>query len=280
MTSTISEMQTVGEASNMIPNNVLVLGPPKSGKIRIAQYITNDLDTETIQSHSHSGLIYNCDLTTKYFLVSLNLLIEEYPEERTTGQKEYHEHLEKWQSEFASEEFAELREALDGAIFTFNMESTEPDQLQKSLQVFSKVKDVLGENWEGFCVVAGTSDHPVDELKVEALEDEVLLFGFEFVNFNESGTNEYRDTLGKDRLREVLDTHEWSHTDSADNEKYMKHKEDKVDAMTKGLLDDEKVSLDDLFAKLQVERTKVQEMKSEDREAYVQKVIGEMIDYV
>lgn len=266
----------------MIPHNVLILGLPNSGKIRLAQYITGDLDTSTILSNSHSGLIYNSDLITKYFKINLNLLLEEYPEERGCPPEESIQHLQTWYTEFANDEYEELREALDGVIFTFNMDHTLPDTLQQSLEVISKIKELLGD-WEGFTVVAGTSEKGIEKSEVEAMEDEVILFGFEFVNCNESGTNEFHDKLGKDRVKEVLDTHEWTNMEFTEND-YVNNKESKIDLMTQGLLapedDASKMTLDQLFAKLQVEKSKVEGMSSETREAYVQQVIDELIDYV
>lgn len=67
----------------MIPNHILILGSPNSGKLRVSKLISNDKDFPEIkENESHSGIIIKTSLSTKYYHIKLNILIDEYPEER------------------------------------------------------------------------------------------------------------------------------------------------------------------------------------------------------
>lgn len=258
----------------MVSNNVLILGPPRSGKLKIARHILPNVPQDAPED-SHSGLIYNGDFSTKYYQMSLKLFIEEYPDHR---QKEgdLEEELAKWTAEFVSEECKELQDAIEGVIFTTDCRTTSIEQFTRYLSHFEKIKEVLGE--EAFAVVAIT---PQDDFL--AYEDECIAHGMECVDITVSGkTGEFNEKQGVDRIREVLETQEWSQAEPISSEEYIQHKEDKMDHMTERLLDenDEKVSIDELQRKLEAERAKVSTMDPQLREAYAQSVVDEIIDYI
>lgn len=271
----------------MAPNNVLILGPPKSGKVRLAQFISDDYDTETIQETSHSGLIYNCDLATKYFQVNINLLVDEYPGSREDADKELVESLQEWLTEFSSEEMLELREALDGVVFTIAMETLASDSMGKFMDVATQIKELLHE--EAFFVVGGSADREMDALKVEEIEDEVISSGFEFVNLQESGSNEYREKLGRDRVLEIFHSHTWSDMEktSQPEEVFVSHKHDKLAGMSQGLLEveeeqdlpEKELDLERILQKLRIDKEKVDTLKEDEKRDYVDKLVEEYLEY-
>ncbi|PSK39711.1 hypothetical protein C7M61_001516 [Candidozyma pseudohaemuli] len=262
----------------MIPNNVLILGPPESGKIRLAQHITKDLDTSTISKKSHSGLIYNHTLKTKYFSTDLNLLIEEFPEERPVEAEKFLDSLREWKSAFESKEYEELRDALDGIIFTINPDQTSKRDWKEIMHCYYEIKNSIDEG--SFSTVIASTTQSTECL--EELEDECIQYGIEFIYEGETGTNEFKEKLGKERVQEILESHEWSHISPSEPQEYFKHKEDKVDSMTRGLLEpeNESIALDQLVEKLRLERSKATDMKPEEKENYVKLVIEELIDYI
>lgn len=262
----------------MIPNNVLILGPPESGKIRLAQHITKDLGTSTISAKSHSGLIYNHCLKTKYFSTNLNLLIEEFPEERPVEAEKSLDSLREWKGAFESEEYKELRDALDGIIFTINPDQTSKRDWKKIMHCYYEIKNSIDEGSFSF-VIASTTQNTAC---LEELEDECIQYGIEFIYEGETGTNEFKEKLGNERVREILESHEWSHISPSQPQEYVKHKEEKIHSMTRGLLEpeSESVTLDQLVEKLRLERSKVTGMNPEEKENYVNLVIEELIDYI
>lgn len=269
----------------MAPNNVLVVGAPKSGKIRIAQHISGDHETETILADSHSGLIYACDLTTKYFNVNVNLLIEEFPDDRSVLDKNIDRCLSEWFEEFAAEEFTELREALDGFVYSVSMDKFDLTAFEKQMEIVGQLRELLPE--DAFFVVVGAAAGEVDFLVVDEIEDQVIASGFEFVNLQQSGTNEYREKLGKDRLLEIFETHDWSNMEKVlQPEEYAAHKRDKLPEMARGLLEFEELDeeaptfdLERVLHKLRIDKEKVQALDDKDKKEYSDKLVEEYLEY-
>lgn len=267
----------------MAPNNVLVVGAPKSGKIRLAQHISGDYETETILADSHSGLIYNCDLTTKYFTVNVNILIEEFPDDRNVLEKAVEICFSEWFDEFSAEEFVELREALDGFVYSVSMDKVDMIGFEKQLKIVAKIREILGE--EVFFVVVGAADGKVGPLVVEEIEDQVIVNGFEFVNLQQSGINEYREKLGRDRLLEIFETHEWSNMEKVPlPEEYAAHKKDKLPEMAKGLLEDPDeeaadFDLERVLQKLRIDKEKFQSLDDKEKREYADNLVKEYLEY-
>lgn len=270
----------------MAPNYVLVLGPQKSGKVRLAQYITGDYGTDTILNASHSGLIYNCDLNTKYFSLNVSILIEEFPENRADAKQDVVQYLNSWFEEFSSEEFLELRKALDGVVYTIPMDKFESKCLEEQLDVVAKIKDLIDE--DSFFVVAGSATGEIDPWTVEEIEDQVISNGFEFVNLQDSGTNEFLEKVGRDRLMEIFQSHMWTDMDKIvqSQEKYVNHKRDKIAGMTKGLLEMENqdkperdIDLERILQKLRIDKEKVDALKEHEKREFVDKLVEEYLEY-
>lgn len=264
---------------SMVPNNVLILGPPNTGKIRLAQFITNDLDTEP-PSESHSGLIYACDLKTKYFSTKVNLLIEEFPDSRPAKDEELLKSLEEWTRSFATKEFEELREAIDGFVFTLNPSSMSSAELMNLIHAYSTIKDSVAEECFFAIFVAKSEDR--DDSKLEVLEDECIQNGIEFVYEGDDGINEFKEKQGKDRVLEIFENHEWSQISPSEPEEFIKRKEEKMESLTQGLLENETndMPLDKIVNRLRLEKSKVEGMPKEEKDAYVKLVVEDLMHYL
>lgn len=230
-------------------------------------------------------MIYNCELNTKYFHLSLNILIEEFPDLRDT-EFDTVECLRNWFEEFSKDEFAELRDALDGLVYCVPMDSSSVKSLDKQLEIVAQIKELLDE--EPFYVVVGSAKSEVKPELVEEVEDEVIMNGFEFVDLNENGSNEFMEKVGKNRLLEIFETHLWSDMDKVDlpEEKYVSHKRDKIADMTKGLLEvedadqpEKEIDLERLMQKLRVDKDKVDQLKEEEKKDYVDSLVQEYLEF-
>lgn len=281
----------------MLPSNVLILGAPGTGKIRICQHVTKDYKADTISSDSHSGVLYDGEFSTKYYKINLNLLVEEYPDSRDLvhDEDEKARKLREWYEEFRNQEYKELRDVLNGFIFTFDIAKDSIEYLKECLRVVDQIRSQLvdesGEDeWKGFIVIAGVNS--AENGKTEAIEDEVLLLGLEFVNISEKGMNEYHERIGIDRLYEIFESHEWEHMDTdVKKGEYEQSKRNKLDEMTKGLLEvnDEEaeeedprpaMDLEEVFQRLQIAKDSVKDMNESQRKKYANKVIEEMLDFI
>ncbi|ODV78157.1 uncharacterized protein CANTADRAFT_91584 [Suhomyces tanzawaensis NRRL Y-17324] len=264
----------------MIPNHVLVLGAPRTGKVRVAEYIVSrsDRPDEKIDRplDTHSGIIVKTDLNTKYYTTKLNLLIDEFPDERSVSVLEADalSALRNWYSEFISDEYEEIREVLEGLIFCIDPKTLHA-HIEESLKVVEQIRDSIED---GFVCILATSERDEEEL-----EDLVISFGFEFVNFSQLGKNEFHESIGKDRVLEILQSHEWTNRVLVHD--YEQNKRDKADEMTRGLLDDREdnhndMDLDEIFGKLRLAKDNVQNVAPEKREEYVNKIIEEVMDFL
>lgn len=276
----------------MAPNNVLVLGAPKTGKITLAQFLSQDFDTSTVPRDSHSGLIYNCELSTRYFQVSLKLLVEEFPEERKEDY-EVSDALKKWFAEFSKPDFAELRDALDGVVYCLSMDA-DTQSYDEQFETLSHIKDSLGE--EAFFVVVGASQTDIDLSIAESIEDEAIVNGFEFVDATKNGTNEYNEKLGLARVKEIFEAHSWSDMDKSElaDETYQSHKRGKMGDMTRALLDENEneesvkneaeetfdFDLERLLQKLRIDKEKVATLAEKDKKDYVDKLVQEYLELI
>lgn len=285
----------------MIPNHVLVVGPPHSGKIRIAQDIGEETESSpVISTDSHSGLIFRKKVSTKYFSTNVNVLVDEYPEKRqradgaTVTVAEKAAALDLWAREFMADDMTELRDALDGVVFCLDVVDGLV-HLERCLDVLESMRDVLTPEdayaWPGFIVVV-VSGAVKDEDAFVALEDLAIARGLECVDLNDSGYNEYKERVGRDRLKEVFESHEWSqlhHEEtgpSTETTSYEQRKTEKLHKMTEPLLstateEEPEMELTDLLNRLSLAKEKAAGMhNTEQKEAYVHKVIDDIINYI
>ncbi|RCK59605.1 Increased recombination centers protein 6 [Candida viswanathii] len=179
------------------------------------------------------------------FLDMLNILIDEYPEDRqkSATDEEKLEELSKWLDEFRSEDFTELREVLDGLVFTINMR-TDSIPLSKCFRnCFTSEDSIIGSTPE---------EELVDDDTVEEIEDLIITNGFEFINLN------------------TEESHDWTNMEllKLDPDQYEKNKLDKVEQMKQNLLEEkEGMDLDVVFNKLSLAKDRAQGMTQGKRKS-------------
>lgn len=219
----------------MIPNYVLVLGAPKSGKFTVSKHIAG-VDDFLGENICHSGHIVKAKIDNKYFQLEISLLIDEFPEDGRDNPCSWEEKLdgfEKWYHEFCSEEFEELREVIEGIVFCFDMNQDPIEYVEGILDILDDMRDAMGDMWEGFMVVVGSNKAQPD--LIEQFDDNVGLHAMEFIDFNQVGTNQYQEKIGKHRLTEIFHSHKWKNLDLKP-QNYERNKLDKLNEMTEGLL--------------------------------------------
>ena len=244
-------------------NHVLVVGPPGTHKLQIAALFG---DVNPIVS-SQVGLIVPAKVSTKYFDIDFKIFVDEYDTNVNDGT----DTVQQWISDFLSEAMSELREALDGVIWCIPNDEV---SAAVALELFSKVRDHLTENeeWGGFMLV-------VTSTRSDSIEDECINQGLEYVAFEETGKNEYMEKLGAERIREVLETHEWLAEIELEDEGYEPRKNEKLEEMAQPLIGDPD-ALSTILAKLQVARAELLTMGPEEREKRAQEVVESVIDYL
>lgn len=275
----------------MIPNHILILGSANSGKLRIANLISRNEEIPQLEdAESHSGLIIKTSLRTKYYFLKLNILIDEYLESKEAPDESKLSELHKWYQEFKSEEFGELREVLDGLMFTINMKTDSISFIGEALEIIEQIKLSLGDeesfhDWGGFIAVVGScpENQVVEDDVVLEIEDMVLSHGLEFINLSTEGENEYKEKQGKDRIVELVESHDWTNLEmvKVDSKQYEANKLAKIESMKHKLINEkEELDLDDIFKKLNLARDHALSLTQNEKDKYANKIIDEIIDFL
>ncbi|RLV92242.1 Increased recombination centers protein 6 [Spathaspora sp. JA1] len=279
----------------MIPNHLLILGSPNSGKLRIAKIIAADYEDkhDLTTQQSHSGIIIKTSVLTKYYQMKLTIMVDEFSDKSHDKDDSYKlSELTKWYEDFQSEEYEELREVIDGIIFTVNMVSDSVDYVNSAMDILSNIRQCLDEDddWNGFICVVGSvpGNEPVNDDLVEQIEDGAIIAGFEFVNLQTDGVNEYKEKQGRSRIKELIECHEWSNMAMLPEEadRYEKRKLNKLDSMTVGLLDEyedeneDTPELAEIFNKLSLYKDIISNLPPEKRQAYADKALEEIIHLI
>ncbi|CCE80054.1 Piso0_003151 [Millerozyma farinosa CBS 7064] len=282
----------------MFPGHVLIVGEPNSGKLRTADLIAGDqniLKNIEIDAASHSGIIVETKLCTKYYDTALKLLVDEYPENRNevlskspkNQEKAKLSGLEAWSREFLSDECKELRQVLEGIMFCFNIDNDPVTFVDQAMRLVQDVKDCMeqDEGWNGFFVVLGSSNFGKNNPDVE---DTVLSYGIEYISLCDTSADEDGFKTGKNRVIEVFETNEWKNTEVQHNDdSYHDSKVKKMAEMTKGLLEDHdlgeeasEIEIDTIISKLRDAKERIKTMDGNEKKIHADKVIEEIIDYV
>lgn len=238
-------------------NYVLVFGPPHSGKVRLALLL--GVPTTPI-SDSHSGLIFRHDIANRHYTLYVSLLVDECARVASeSGAESYGESFQKWMAEFALEAYSELREAIDGVIFTI------PRNDEVYFEACDKIRDALGDNI--FYLV-------VSPLLSEEIEDLALSRGFECVDLSAQGVNEYKEKQGIERVKEVLESHEWLHMEKADG--YLDRKQEKMEEMKESLL----ANFDSLVSRIKQEKEVVNSLPEAEKAAHAKAVVEDLMNFI
>lgn len=242
-----------------------------------------------VSDNSHSGIIFKIARQTKYYKHELSIMVDEYPEKRET--ETTLADLNRWKDEFSADEMAELRAALDGFLFCIDVDNESSiEHLDDTMDTLENIYEVLGGiEWPGFIAVVafGGADH-------ELVEDAATLRGIEYINMELSGVGEFRDKLGRDRLVELLDTHEWSDMNVGDYDSYDSRKKQMALEMTQPLLESESDNtetaekgsahnveeFDRIVEKLKQARLKADSLEGEEKEAYAKQVMEDVLLYI
>jgi hypothetical protein len=223
----------------METNHVLVLGGPDGGQIDVARLFESS--TEFEQDKPKNGQIVRTKLNSKYFSLNLNLLLDEFPEDchsDTVTADQKLEGLVKWYEEFSGKDCDELREVIDGLMFCIDLKYDTLEYVEQALDALDRIRESFGEDWDGFFVVVSVNGMGKPPQFLDDLDDIIALSAMEYIDFDATGVNEFSEKLGKERLLEIFQNHDWKHVTLKSN--YRTNKLHKASHMTTGLLDEDK----------------------------------------
>lgn len=127
-----------------------------------------------------------------------------------------------WRAEFLSPAAQEVVRALGAWVVVFRKPLREPERRRVG-ELLAAVRDVVerwagGEGWDGVLVAVGMGQSIKAEdgvvVSEEEWEEECLEYGFEYVDAEAEGKNEFGEAVGVGRLREALEANDWAGGDS------------------------------------------------------------------
>lgn len=187
-------------------NRILIVGPPRSGKLEIVKRLTGSLPV--VSDGSHSGLSHELKIENKYYSLLLNIWVDEYSIEENEGTSDDLSSIVEWTESFCSEEAREVRDVLGAVVLTVDGSKA---SVKEDLDRLLKFTDLLdNELWNGSAVVV--SRQPL----AEDLGDDLLDRGLEFVHLADTNDEELAEKRGIDRLREILEMVPWQEEDEGE----------------------------------------------------------------
>ncbi|KAL9080397.1 MAG: hypothetical protein Q9157_000853 [Trypethelium eluteriae] len=138
---------------------------------------------------SNAGLSHTWNLETNYYKVEIPIWIDEI------------RNLTEWKSEFMGDEAKEVVQALGAWIYCFSKPVTQTDL------TVTPYLDLSFDDWDDIC------------------RD----FGFEFIDAEATGRNEYGEQTGIARIKEALQSNDWAMDESLDLDELEPYNENPTD---------------------------------------------------
>lgn len=190
------------------PRRILALGAPNSPVLSLLQDLTGSVPSPV--DNSTAGLSHTWSVSTRYYSASLPIWIDEIPD------------VSAWKADFLKPEAKEVVQAVGAWVYCFRKPVTEADA-QVVEETMKAIKEVVekhvGYGWDGACLAVAMKQSVVPGLEKsgEEWEDSCREYGFEFVDGEGEGRNEFGEVVGVERVREALEANEWESLDDAED---------------------------------------------------------------
>jgi hypothetical protein len=203
---------------------VLAVGAPESGVLTVLKGIVprkvSSLDvTLTLAeltgsapeptSETTAGLTHDWRLETKYYTATVPIWIDEVA------------NVTEWRAEFTKPEAREVITVLGAWIYCFKkpVEDKDVEKIKETMQAIADVIErACGYGGDMVCLAVAMpqSITPYLEKSDEDWEELAMDHGFEYVDFEAKGKNEFGEAKGVQRIREALEACEWESADALD----------------------------------------------------------------
>lgn len=163
-------------------------------------------------------MTHEWDVETQYYKAKVPIWIDEIAD------------VEAWKSEFLKPEAKEVVEAVGAWVYCFRQPrtSTEKDAIEETMKAIFEVSEEHMEytaNSLMLAIAMPSSAASEGQLKVEQdeWEDTCMQYGFEYIDVNAQGVNDFGEKLGFERLKEALEANEWEDTGLSDEDLDLDH---------------------------------------------------------
>ncbi|KAM3083658.1 hypothetical protein ACMFMG_002225 [Clarireedia jacksonii] len=182
------------------PRRILALSSPDSGLVDFLKGLTGS--APSVAADSIAGSTHDYTIKTNYYTATIPIWLDEVSEPQN------------WSKEFLAPEAREVLAVLGGFIVCFRKPVDEAG-LQETKVLLENVAEVVKEGcgymWDGVCLAVAMpqSTTPCLEKSFDEWEDLCQEHGFEFIDFESKGRNEYSEPMGIERLKEALEANDW-----------------------------------------------------------------------
>ncbi|KAH8147277.1 uncharacterized protein LAJ45_08755 [Morchella importuna] len=190
------------------PRRILLVGAPDSDQLVFLKTLTGTLPPLTAAGASHT-----LPINTAYYDVTVPIWIDELPPALAD--------TDDWARGYLAPEAKDVLKALGGFVVTFRRPQDEAglEAIKKRLAALQRVVGACGYAWDGVCLAVAMpqSLRPVLERSADEWEDLCRGYGFEYVDYEFRGRNEYGEPAGMERVREALEANDWGGDDDYDD---------------------------------------------------------------
>ncbi|KAF2238948.1 hypothetical protein EV356DRAFT_224549 [Viridothelium virens] len=199
---------------------ILAVSSPDCDILKLLKDLTGSAPATS--QGSNAGLSHTWNLETNYYKVEIPIWIDEI------------RNLTEWKSEFMGDEAKEVVQALGAWIYCFSkpVTQTDLDAIKDTLRAISEVKDNGSEyGWDGACVAVAMPQTvtPYLDISFDDWDDICRDFGFEFIDAEATGRNEYGEQTGIARIKEALQSNDWAMNESLDLDELEPYNENPMD---------------------------------------------------
>ncbi|KAF2087987.1 hypothetical protein K490DRAFT_65267 [Saccharata proteae CBS 121410] len=186
------------------PRRILAVGAPDSGILSLLNDLTGSAPTPN--DDSTAGLSHTWSLKTSYYTAELPIWIDEIPD------------VEQWRAEFVKPEAKEVVNVLGAWIYCFRKPVTESQlgTVKATMRAIAQVVErAWGFSWEGVCLAVAMPQGMTPHLQktFDEWEDMCREYGFEYIDSEATGRNDFGEPVGIARIKESLETNEWAGED-------------------------------------------------------------------
>ncbi|KAH7113899.1 hypothetical protein B0J11DRAFT_445685 [Dendryphion nanum] len=182
------------------PRRILALGAPESGVLSLLKDLTGS--APDLVSDSTAGLSHTWSLTTRYYTANIPIWVDEIPD------------ITEWRTAFSEPEAKEVVTILGAWIFCFRKPLNEKDidTIKETLKAIADVIErACGFGGDAICLAVAMpqTTTPFLDKGSEEWEEICMDYGFEFVDSEAKGKNEFGEEMGVKRVEDALKAHDW-----------------------------------------------------------------------
>ncbi|KAK6436285.1 hypothetical protein LTR95_007527 [Oleoguttula sp. CCFEE 5521] len=189
---------------------LILLGTPSTPFAKLLTDLTGSAPPPN-SSGSLAGVTHEWEVKTQYYNATIPIWIDEIVD------------IDEWQTEFLRPEAKEVVQAIGAWVYCFrhglggDWRDT-AEKTMKAVKVVVEQHSGFGES--GVMLAVGMTDTGglMTEDQRASLDDACMDYGFELVDYGAKGNNEFGEKQGFERLKEALETNDWSGTVGDDEE--------------------------------------------------------------